>query len=194
MLKTRPYIMVLAVVTMTILIVSGIAATSLQMQGEMSKGKMSKDQHGMMGMSAMQQEPHHLLAMAYKDNLVNFAKALRQQAAEAATVNPDFARAAVTEMKRSFDQMQQHHQDHMKAMDEKMKAQMADRKKEMDAHHLAIQEHLTALDKEVHTSAPDSKSITKYVSEILKHCDGMAKMHGRAMEHKMAGPKEHKMN
>ncbi len=194
MIKTRPYTVILAVITLTILIASGVAATSLQMQGEMPKGKMSKDQHGMMGMSAMNQEPHHLLAMAYMDNLVNFAKALRHQAAAATTVNPEFARAAVAEMKRSFDQMQQHHQDHMKAMDEKMKAQMADRMKQMDAHHLAIKEHLAALDKEVQTSAPDSKSISKYVAEILKQCDGMAKMHAGTMEHKMAAPKEHKMN
>jgi hypothetical protein len=193
-MKTRPYIMILAVVAMTTLIVSGVAATSLQMQGEMPKSKMSQNQHGMMGMSAMNQEPHHLLAMAYKDNLVNFAKALRQEAAKGTTVNPEFARAAVAEMKRSFDQMQAHHQDHMKTMDEKTKAQMADMMKQMDAHHLAIQEHLTALDKEAQTSAPDSKSISKYVAEILKQCDAMSKMHAGTMEHKMAAPKEHKMN
>ena len=193
-MNTRPYTMMLAVITLTILITNGVAAASQQMQGEMPQGKMPKHQKGMMGTSAMMQEPHHLLAMAYKDNLVNFAKALRQEAAKATTVNPEFARAAVAEMRRSFAQMQEHHQDHMKAMDGKMKAQMAGMMKEMDAHHLAIQEHLAALDKEVQTSAPDSKSISKYVAEILKHCDGMSKMHGGPMEHKMAGPKEHKMN
>jgi hypothetical protein len=82
----------------------------------------------------------------------------------------------------------------MKTMDEKMKAQMADMMKQMDAHHSAIQKHLAALDKEVQTSAPDSKNISKYVAEILKDCDAMPKMHGGAMEHKMAGPKDHKMN
>ena len=194
MIKTRPYAILLAVISFTILITSGVAATSFQMQGDMTKGKMSKNQQGMMDMSAMKHEPHGQLAMAYKDNLVNFAKALRQAAAEAKTVNAEFARAAVAEMKRSFDQMQAHHQDHMKTMDEKMKAQMADMMKQMDAHHLAIKEHLAALDKEVQTSAPDSKSITKYVAEILKQCDGMAKMHGGAMDHKMAGTKDHKMN
>jgi hypothetical protein len=194
MIKARPYTMILAVISLTILITSGVAATSQPKQGEMPKGKMSKNRQGMMGMSAMRKEPHHLLAMAYKDNLVNFAKALRQQAAVTKTVNPEFARAAVAEMRRGFDQMQQHHQDHMKTMDEKMKAQMADMMKQMDAHHLAIKEHLAALDKEVQTSTPDAKSISKYVAEILKHCDGMAKMHAGTMEHKMAGPKDHKMN
>ena len=193
-MKKLSYVVTLAAIAATILIVTAVAATSQQKPGEMPHGKMSQHQQGMMDMSAMRQEPHHLLAMAYKDNLVNFAKALRHQAAAATTVNPEFARPAVAEMKRSFDQMQQHHQDHMKTMDEKMKAQMADMMKQMDAHHLAIQEFLAALDKEVHTSAPDSKSISKYVTELLKHCDGMSKMHGGAMDHKMAGPKDHKMN
>lgn len=184
MMKTRPYMMVLAVISLTIPIASGVAETSQQKQGGMS----------MKEMSAMKQEPHHVLATAYKDNLVCFAKALRQEAAEAKTVNLEFARAAVAEMKRSFDQMQQHHQDHMKTMDEKMKAQMADMMKQMDAHCSAIQEHLAALDKEVQTSAPDAKRIADHVAEILTQCDGMAKMHGGSMKHKMSEHKDHKMN
>ena len=70
-MRIRSYMMILAV-----LIASGVAATSQQKQGEMPKGKMAHHQPGMMDMSAMKQEPHHVLAMAYKDNLVNFAKAL----------------------------------------------------------------------------------------------------------------------
>jgi hypothetical protein len=40
--------MILAVATMTILIVSGVAANSQQMQGEMPQGKRPQHQHGMM--------------------------------------------------------------------------------------------------------------------------------------------------
>ena len=39
------------------------------------------------------------------------------------------------------------------------------------------------------TGAPDAKSVSSHVAEILKQCDGMAKMHGGPMEHKMTGPK-----
>ena len=198
MKKTLSCVAPLATIAATILIVNGAAASSQQMPDGMppsskpSQDKMPQHQQGMMDMSAMMQEPHHVLAMAYKDNLANFAKALRQEAVETKTVNPEFARAAVAEMKRSFDQMQQHHQDHMKTMDEKMKAQMADRMKQMDAHHSAIQEHLDALDKEAHTSAPDSKSIATHVAELLKQCDSMSKMQSGMMNHKMAGPTNQK--
>lgn len=200
MKKTLSYVVSLATITTMILIVSGTVAISqeghsgMPQHSKQSQGKMPHHTQGMMHMSAMMQEPHHVLAMAYKDNLVTFAKALRHHAAEAKTINPEFARTAVAEMKRSFDQMQQHHQDHMKTMDEQMKAHMADMMKQMDAHHLALQEHLAALDKEVHTGAPDARSISNHIAEILKHCDGMAKMHGGGMDHKMAGPKDQTMN
>ena len=196
-MKKLSYVVTLATIAATILIVSGAAAISQQghsgmpQSSKQPEGKMPQHQQGMMDMSAMKQEPHHLLAMAYKGNLVNFAKALRHQAAEAKTVNPEFARAAVAEMRRSFDQMLEHHQDHMKAMDEQMKSRMADMMKQMDAHHSAIQEHVAALDKEVQTSAPAPKSIAMHVAEILKHCDGMSKMQAGTMKHKMAGPKDH---
>ena len=200
MMKKLSYVMTLATIAATILIVSGAAAISQQGHSGMppsstqSQGTMPQHQQGMMDMSAMMQEPHHVLAMAYKDNLVNFAKALHHHAAMAKTVNAEFVRAAVAEMRRSFDQTQQHHQAHLKTMDEKMKSHMADMMKQMDAHHAAIQKHLTALEKEVQAAAPDAKGVAEHVAEILKECEGMSKMHGGTMEHKMDKPKEQKMN
>ena len=192
-MKKLPTVVSIATIAATILIVSGAAASSQQggsgmpPSSKQSQGKMPQHQQGKMDMSAMMLEPHHALAMAYNDNLVNFANALRFHAAKAKTVNPEFARAAVTEMKRSFDQMQQHYQGHMKTMDEQMKSQEADMTKQMDAHQLAIKNHLAALDKEVQTSTPVAKSISTHIAEILKHCDGISKMHAGTMEHKMAG-------
>lgn len=195
----------LAAITVTILVVSGAAATGQQghsgmpPSGKQAQGKMAQHQPGMMDMSAMKEEPHHVLAMAYKDNLVNFAKALHHEVNQTKPLNPEFARDAVAEMRRSFDHMLAHHRDHMKAMDmkamdEQMKSRMADMMKQMDAHHSAVGVHLTALEKEVQAAAPDAKGVSEHVAEILKHCDGMAKMHGGAMDHKTAAPKEHKMN
>ncbi|MEO5937299.1 MAG: hypothetical protein ABIP81_08800 [Terriglobales bacterium] len=158
--------------------------------GKKSQGKMDK-----MNMSTMKQEPHHLLAMAYKENLVNFAKTLRHEAAQTKPINSEFARAVVAEMKRSFDQMQEHHQSHMKTMNDEKKTQMADMMKQMDTHQAAVGESLAALDKEVQTATPDPKSVVKYVDGILEHCGAMSKMHGGAMDHKMDHKKtEHKMN
>src|SRR5512134_1140670 len=115
----------LAGIAVTILIVSGAAASGQQghcgmpPSGKQEQGKMPQHQHEMMDMSAMKQEPHHLLAMAYRDNLVNFAKALHDAASQTQPLNPEFARDAVAEMRRSFDHMLEHHQGHMKTMDMK---------------------------------------------------------------------------
>jgi hypothetical protein len=201
-MKTRAYAVILVAIILTVLRVSGAVAIGQQEKGgtpqssKPSQGKMPHHPPGTMGMdkSAMMQEPHHVLAMAYKDNLVNFAKVLHHEANQTKPINPGFARAAVAEMRRSYDQMLEHHRDHMKAMDEQMKSRMADMMKQMDAHHAGVGEHLTALEKVVHAAAPDAKGISEHVAEILKQCDGMAKMHGGAMGHKMAGPKDDKMN
>ena len=193
MIITRLCTMFLAIVGLVLPMTSAAAATSHQETGGMPQGTMSKDQGGMMDMSAMMQEPHHQLAMAYKQNLENFAKALRDEAAKTTTVNPEFARAAVSEMKRSFDLMQQHHQDHMKTIDDKMKAHMSDMMKQMEAQDAAIKEAFAGLDKEVQNSAPDSKNISNYVDAILKNCD-MSKMHGEMMKDPMAQPTDHQMN
>jgi len=184
--------MLLAIVGLVLPLTSA-AATSHQDTGGMPQGTISKNQAGMMDMSAMMQEPHHQLAMAYKQNLENFAKALRDEAAKTTMVNPEFSRDAVSEMKRSFGLMQQHHQDHMKTIDDKMKAHMSDMMKQMEAQDSAIKEALAGLDKEVQNSAPDSKNISNYVDAILKNCD-MSKMHGEMMKDPMAQPTDHKMN
>ena len=184
----------------TIVIVSGGIAFGQQGHSGMAANPkpaqtaVPQHQHDMSSMSGMKHDPHQALAMAYEANLEIFAKALRQEATQAKTVNPEFARAAVAEMKRDFERMEQHHQDHMKTMDDSMKAQMAGMMKPMDAHHTAIQEHLAALDKEVQGSAPDSGSVSKHVAEILKHCDDMTRMHAGMMEHKMAAPKAQPKN
>jgi hypothetical protein len=133
--------------------------------------------------------------------MINFAKTLRQATSDTVTVNAPFARSAVAEMRRSFDQMQQHHRDHMsamdgkiKAMDEKMQAHMADMMKKMEAQESAIKDDLAALDKEAQATAPGSKRIASYVDDILKNCDDMSKMHDEKMDHKIAESKDHKMN
>ncbi len=193
MMNTRLFTMLFAIVSLVIPVTDSLAAANQQEQGGMPQGAMAKNQNGMMDMSTMMQEPHHQLAMAYKRNLENFAKALQQEAAKTTTVNPEFARAAVAEMKRSFDLMQQHHRDHMKTIDDKMKAQMSDMMKQMETQDMAIKESLARLDKEVQNIAPDSRNISTYVNDILKNCD-MSKMHGEMMSDKTAEPAKQPMH
>jgi hypothetical protein len=56
---------------------------------------MPQHQEGMKGMQGMMEGSHHVLAMAYRDNIATFARALRSQVDRSKTVNLDLARPAV---------------------------------------------------------------------------------------------------
>ena len=148
----------------------------------------SKPALGKMEMShdhMMATEPHHVLAMAYHQNLAAFAKALHEQAASEGPLNIDFARSAVSEMRRSFDQMKQQHQEHMAGMsaemhakmDAKMGAKMSEMMEKMQTHQADMNTQLTALEEEIHSSSPDTKKISALAEEVHEHLTDMAKMH-----------------
>ena len=63
---------------------------------QVAKNELPRTNHDMskMDMSGMMNEPHHVLAMAYKQTVETFAKALRDQA-QGSALSTDFARAAV---------------------------------------------------------------------------------------------------
>lgn len=104
------------------LLLSGAAATGLAQAPAPSPDKMPQHQAGMKemkGMSGMVSQPHHVLAMAYRANLETFARALLASSTKSKAVDVDLARPAVAEMRRSFDQMRQHHQAQMTTMGDK---------------------------------------------------------------------------
>lgn len=139
---------------------------------------------GPMDMSKMKQEPHHVLAMAYVQNLAAFAKALRDQAHLTRTVDAEFARAAVGEMRRSFDSMQQHMADHMKSMPAEMQSH-GSMMQGMDMHLSGIKQSLSALEREIQADMPSASKISSSAGDIVKHIEEMAQSHGDHKDHKM---------
>lgn len=140
--------------------------------------------HSTMSME-MAHEPHHVLAMAYHHNLATFAKALQEQTAGVSSVNLEFARAAVAEMRRSFDQMKQHHQQCMQTMSAEMQAKMKGKMEQMEPHQNQLNDQLTALEQEVQSAAPDPTKVSTLASSVLTHLDAMSKMHQRSRGKKM---------
>lgn len=136
-------------------------------------GKKTMSGHHMM----MTNEPHHVLAKAYHQNLAVFAKALEEQAARPGAVNVDFTRSAVTEMRRSFDQMQRHHQEHMKTMTPEMHASMVAMMQQMETHRTELNTQLAVLEREAESSTSDAKIIAAAAANIQKHLDAMDRMH-----------------
>lgn len=177
-MKTKAYTTIPAVIALMLFsAVGALAQTEHQhgaqkpMQHDMSKMDMSK-----MDMSMMN-EPHHALAMAYMKNLGTFAKTLHDQAEGTSPLNAKFARAAVGEMKRSLDQMEEHHGEHMKMMSEEMRSKMAPMMKDMEMHHSMLKDAVSALEKDVKPDQPDSKQVAADSANVLKHLDEMSMMH-----------------
>lgn len=152
-----------------------LMALSLGSFGAMATAAEHKG-HSAMSME-MAHEPHHVLAMAYHRNLATFAKALHEQTAGASSVNLEFARAAVAEMRRSFDQMKQHHQACMQAMSAEMQAKMKGKMEQMEPHRNQLNDQLVALEHEVQSTTPDPKKVTTLASDVLTHAEAMSKMH-----------------
>jgi hypothetical protein len=130
-------------------------------------------------------EPHHALAMAYMQNIGTFAKTLHDQAAGNSPLNAQFARDAVAEIRRSFDEMEKHHGEHMKMMSNEMRTRMAPMMKDMEMHHSMLKDAVSALEKDVAADQPDSKQVATDSASILKHLDEMSKMHDDSKGTKM---------
>jgi hypothetical protein len=146
--------------------------------------KKDTHEHGSMDMNKMMQEPHHVLAMAYTENLKTFAKTLRDQVEATKSVDPEFARAAVGELRRSFDTLQQHLAEHSKTMPADHGSHTG-AMQEMDAHILAIRQSITAIEREIEAAAPQASKVSERATEILKHIDEMSQSHGGHEGHKM---------
>jgi len=168
--------MILAI--FALVVISAIGAVGRHQHPAQNDQQMS----GSMDMSKMMQEPHHVLAMAYMQNLATFAKALRDQVDSTKTLDGEFARAAVAEMRRSFDSMQQHTADHMKAMPADMSSHMGMMMQGMDAHISAIKQSLSALERELQADTPSTSKVSASACEIVKHSGEMG---NAPMQHKM---------
>lgn len=133
----------------------------------------------------MSNEPHHILAMAYHQNLVTFAKSLQEQTAGANSVNVEFARAAVAGMRGSFNQMKQQQQEHRQMMSAEMHSKMSGMMQQMESDQNELNTQLMALEQAVQLSTPDAKKVTTLATSVSTHLDVMSKMQQNSQGSKM---------
>lgn len=161
-----------------ILLALAMGGATVSAQGGKPAEKKAKAEHkmDMSGMKEMMGNPHHVLAMAYRDNLATFARALRGQANQDKSVNLDLARPAVAEMRRSYDQIRQHHSAAMASMGAQAATPTPAPMQNLESHLTALGEHLTALEAEVNRATPDAAKVAEHSTEIVKECGGMGGM------------------
>ena len=173
-MKTRAVTSILAVLALTVFGAGSALAFAGHQHGA---GKPMQHDMGKMDMEGMMAEPHHVLAMAYMQNLGAFTHALHHQAEAATPLDASFARAAVDEIKRSIDEMEKHHAEHMKTMSVEMRSHMEMMMKDMDTHRAMIKDAVGALDKDVHVDQIDAKKVAADCGIVIEHLDAMSKMH-----------------
>lgn len=184
-MKIRIHSIVLAIFAIVFTSAAGAGAQEHQHQQGAQKPPAQTNKQGGMDMSAMTNEPHHLLAMAYVQNISTFAATLHMQAGQDKPLDAEFARAVAGEIRRSFDSFQQHLQESKNSVPADMQSQMGMMMQGSYEHISAIRQHLTQLEKDVQPDALNSKSITEHAAQIHIHADEMSKSHGGHEGHKI---------
>ena len=157
---------------------------------------------GMAGMKSemamMMKSPHHMLMKAHMKSMSDFARTLRDQAMKAGTLDVEFARAAVAELRHNLDAMEAIHEKHMETMSAEMKSKMETMKAEMkskmqmmmekmEKDRATLKDQVSALEADVQAVTPDNKQVLADTSAVLNHLRMMSKMNGgsRAASKKM---------
>lgn len=128
--------------------------------------------------------PQHLLMRAYHKNVMIFGRVLEKAAQQGDTVPPDVARAAVSEMRRSTEEMEKYRAGVVATMPE---AQRPEMQKMMDEHLVKVKTHLRQLEDLAKNDRIPSKEVLKHVEVIFTGCDQMpcglrqGPGHGKAM-------------
>ncbi|ACH37484.2 hypothetical protein Gbem_0455 [Citrifermentans bemidjiense Bem] len=115
----------------------------------------------------MMPTPAHLLMRAYHRNVANFAQTLYQAADQGPVVQPSLARTAVSEMRRSVDEMEKQRATALGAM-----RLPPERQKMMDEHLVQVKTHLRQLEEMVQKERIDSGLVKKELQSIFVECDG----------------------
>ena len=121
-------------------------------------------------------EPNYVLVTAYHQSLLVFAKALHGQSVGTTPLNLDFARTAVTEMRRGFDMMKKYNEEYMETISAETRKNTAPMMQQMETHRADLNVQLTALEKEVALDVPDARKVATLTSAVQTNLDAMSKL------------------
>lgn len=141
-------------------------------------------------MTKMHKGAHHKMMTAHRQNVLNFAKTLRDMAAGGKIEDVELARSAFAEIKRGMEKMEDIHQSHMGKMSAEMRERMKPMMEKMQADKASMKEHIAALEKALQSATPDAGEVEKHAAAIVEQIEkkkGM-KMPGKKMN--MSGKKK----
>ena len=124
----KQMIVIWTVIAMVLLIVGSIAAQ------DSKKMKMNM----MTEMATMKKSPPHSVMMAYRNNVLTFAKTMRDMTKDGKLEDVDLVRSALAEIKRSMEKMDDIQQSHMSKMKPEMMKMMKPMMEKMQAESVAV--------------------------------------------------------
>jgi vancomycin resistance protein YoaR len=133
--------------------------------------KMKMDGEMMKMMEKMQKSPQHKMMLTYRQNVLNFAKTLREMAAGGKLEDVELARTAFAEIKKGLAKMDEIHQLHMSKMSPEMREKMKLMMEKMQAEKAALNEYLAALEKALQTEAPDASEVEKHAAALVEQME-----------------------
>jgi hypothetical protein len=160
------------IVAIAIFAVAGLQSFGMQAQADETPGMGQMAHKNPEMMKQMSGNPHHMLAMAYHDNLMTFSHQLMKMAKQGETVPREFARTAVAEMRRSVDEIEKHHAEAMRSM-QGMKEQPGDMRKKMEQHMASVKGHLRDLEELTKKDRIASQDVLKHLNAMMEECEGM---------------------
>jgi hypothetical protein len=164
---------------MAIMLVLLIPSAAWAQHKHTQTGQMMPGMGGMKSeMAMMMKSPHHMLMTAHMKSLSEFARTLRDQAVKPKTLDVEFARAAVAELRHNLDAMEAIHQKHMQAMSAEMQSKMKMMMEKMEKDSAMLKDQVSALETDVQADTPDSKQVATHANALLKHLGMMSMMHG----------------
>lgn len=161
----------LVIWTVLVVILLSVGSIAAQDGKKMDKDKMKKDMK--MDMAAMMKSPHHLVMMAYRNNVLTFAKTVRDMTAGGKLEDVDLARNAFAEIKRSMEKMDDIHKTQMGKMSAEKLEMMKPMMEKMKAENMLVKEHITTLENALIVDTPDALHINKHAAELVLHLEKM---------------------
>ncbi|CAN5272422.1 hypothetical protein BH10ACI1_BH10ACI1_23460 [soil metagenome] len=158
----KKQMLVISMVIFTVLLsVAGVAAQD--------RKKMKMD------MAAMMKSPNHAVMMAYRQNILTFAKSLRDMTAGGKLEDVELARNAFAEIKHSMEKMGEIHQSQMGKMKPEMMTMMKPMMEKMQAENMLVKEHITALENALQVAAPNALDVNKHAAALVMQLEKMDK-------------------
>ena len=138
-------------------------------------------------MAEMKNSPHHSVMMAHRQNVLTFAKTLRDMSKSDQLEDAGLAREAFAEIKRGMEKMDAIHQSHAGKMSAEMRDKMKPMMEKMQAERAATSEHVLALGTALEAATPDAREVEKHANALVSQLEKMMP------DMKMSMPEKKKM-